>query len=147
MGKIFDVEYDDVKKFNKEFGKRINNIDDMFERIVERAMENTLREAEEETPVKTGELKSSWRKEVEKVKRDANKFSQKATNSAFNEEAVAVNMEGYYASFVEEGHKPVPWRKNTHGIHMLAEAEVDTERKLPKIVDEEIRKLLGGLFS
>lgn len=147
MGEVVKFEYNDVTKFHKELGKRINDVDDTFERIVKRAMENTLREAEKETPVKTGELKSSWRRDVEKPKRDGKHFSQTATNNAFNEEAAAVNMEGYYASFVEEGHKPVPWRKNTHGIHMLAEAEIDTECKLPKIVDEEIRKLLGGLFS
>lgn len=149
MGKIFDVEYKDVEVFHRDLKKIIdsNRVDDIFINSCEKAMDNTIYEAESRTPVKTGELISSWRKDIEKPKRDGKGFSQTAINKAFNEEAAAMNMEGHYASFVEEGHKKVPWRKNTYGVHMLAQAEQETDNVLEQIVDKEIKKLLGGLFD
>ena len=149
MGKIFDVEYQDVKDFRRNLNKIVERkkSDNIFINSCEKAMDNTLSEAEKRTPVKTGELKSRWRKDVEKPKRDGKSFSKTAINKAYNEEAAAMDMEGFYASFVEKGHKPVPWRKNTHGVHMLADAENDTKNKLEEIVDNEVKKLLRGLFD
>ena len=147
MGKIVEFEYKDVKKLSKGLDRKSKNIDGVFVDVCERAMENTLKEAEKRTPVKTGELKSSWRKDVEKPKRVGKNFSQTATNNAFNEEAAAIDMEGHYASFVEEGHKPVPWRQRTYGVHMLANAEVDTENKLQGIIEDEMKNFFGGLFD
>lgn len=142
-------EFDDVTKFSRGLNKKIQSkeIDNIFIESCKVAMDNTLSEAEDRTPIVTGELISSWRRDVERPKRNGKSFSQTATNKAFNEEAAAIGMEGHYASFVEEGHKPVPWRKNTRGIHMLARAENDTDNLLEEIVDDEINKVLGGLFK
>ena len=149
MGKFIQFEYDDVKKFAKDLNKRagVRNVDSTFRKICDVAMENTLDEAEKRTPVWTGELKSSWRKNVKSAKKQSGSFIATATNKAYNEEAKAVGMDPYYAEFVEEGHKKVPWRKRTHGVHMLAEAEEDTRRKMEKIITDEMKKLLGGLFD
>lgn len=149
MGKVINFEYADVTRFARGLNKKIQSkeIDDIFINSCKVAMENTLSEAEDRTPIVTGELISSWRKDVEKPERHGNSFSQTATNKAFNEEAAAMNMEGHYASFVEEGHKKVPWRKSTRGVHMLAQAEQDTNNLLEEIVDNEINKVLGGLFK
>ena len=142
-------EYADVTRFARGLNKKVQSkeIDDIFIESCKVAMDNTLTEAEDRTPVKTGELYSSWRRDVERPKRNGKSFSQTATNNAFNEEAAAMRMEGHYASFVEEGHKKVPWRKRTDGIHMLAQAEHDTWNLLEEIVDDEINKVLGGLFK
>lgn len=149
MSKVLEFEYKDVSGFHKKLAGIVKSkrVDDVFINSCKVAMENTLREAEKRTPVKTGELKTSWRKDVEKPERNGDSFSQTATNKAFNEEAAAIGMEGHYASFVEEGHKPVPWRQRTYGVHMLADAEVDTEHKLQGIVENEIKKVFGGLFD
>ena len=142
-------EYKDVSDFSRKLNKIINSkkVDDIFINSCKVAMENTLSEAEAKTPIVTGELITSWRKDVERPKREGDSFSQTATNKAYNEEAVAVGMEGHYASFVEEGHKKVPWRKRTQGIHMLAQAENDTDNMMEEIVDDEINKVLGGIFK
>ena len=149
MGKVFDVEYRDVKDFRRKLKTIVERkkTDKIFINSCEKAMENTLREAQEETPVLTGELKSRWRKDVEKPEKTKRGFSQSATNKAYNPEAADAGKDPYYASFVEKGHKPVPWRKYTHGVYMLAHAENDTKDKLEGIVDAEIKKLLGGLFD
>ena len=149
MSKVIEFEYKDVSNFSKKLNNIIksNKVDDIFIESCEVAMENTLSEAEDKTPIVTGQLYTSWRKDVERPYRNGNSFSQTATNKAFNEEAADLGMEGHYASFVEEGHKPVKWRKNTHVIHMLAQAEHDTDNLLEKIVDDEINKVLGGLFK
>lgn len=149
MSNAIKFECKDVTDFSRKLNNVIKSkkIDDIFIESCKVAMDNTLSEAEDRTPVVTGELYSSWRRDVERPKRNGKSFSQTATNKAFNEEAAAVGMEGHYASFVEEGHKPVPWRKNTRGIHMLAKAENDTWNLLEEIVDDEVNKVLGGIFK
>lgn len=149
MSGVVKFEYKDVSDLSRSLNKVIKSkkVDDIFIESCKVAMDNTLSEAEAKTPVVTGELYTSWRRDVEKPKRIGDSFSQTATNKAFNEEAAAIGMEGHYASFVEKGHKPVPWRKRTHGIHMLAQAENDTWNMLEEIVDDEINKVLGGLFK
>ena len=150
MGNILTLKYDEVVKFSKALDKRIKNVDKAFENVVERGMENTLKEAEKDTPVRTGELKSSWRKDVEVTRQKGRLYIKEAENRAYNEEAAEYfgnDDMGYYAKYVEKGHAPVPWRKSTHGVHMLANAEIDTERELQGIVDDEIKKLFGGLFD
>lgn len=149
MVKLIQFEYKDVKDFSKTLNKRVGsqNVDQAFKNICDVVLENTLSEAEKRTPVWTGELKKSWRKNVKRTKKDGKTFSKIAINKAYNEEADAMGMDPYYAEFVEEGHKKVPWRKRTHGVHMLAEAEEDTRRKMEKMVENEMKKLLGGLFE
>ena len=149
MSKVLTFEYNDVTRFAKELDKKIKSkgIDEIFINSCKVAMENTISEAEAKTPVYTGELYTSWRKDIERPERQGNSFSQTATNKAFNEEADAMGMEGHYASFIEEGHKKVPWRKRTDGIFMLAQAEHDTWNLLEEIVDDEVNKVLGGLFN
>ena len=142
-------EFADVTRFSRGLNKKIQSkeIDDIFIESCKVAMDNTLSEAEAKTPIVTGELYTSWRRDVERPKREGGGFSQTATNKAFNEEAAAEGMEGHYASFVEKGHKPVKWRKRTQGIHMLAQAENDTWNMLEEIIDDEVNKVLGGLFK
>lgn len=149
MGKVLRFEYKELKDFKKEFSKRVGkrNVDGMFKTIANKALENTLSEAEKLTPVLTGELKTSWRKNVKSARKSKGDIVATAVNKAYNEEAKAAHMDPYYAEYVEEGHKKVPWRKRTHGVHMLAKAEIDTERKLQGIVNDEIKKLFGGLFD
>ena len=149
MGNVIKLEHKDVSDFSRKLNKVIKSkqVDEIFINSCKVAMDNTLSEAELRTPVVTGELYSSWRKDVERPERRGKSFSQTATNKAYNERAVAAGMEGHYASFVEEGHKPVPWRKHTFGVHMLANAENDTDNLLEEIVDDEINKVLGGIFK
>ena len=149
MGKVLKIEYKELKDFKKEFRKRtsVRNVTNTFKTIANKALENTLSNAEDLTPVKTGELKSSWRKNVRSARKSKGDIVATAVNKAYNEEAKAAHMDPYYAEYVEEGHKKVPWRKRTHGVHMLAKAEVDTERKIQGIVNDEIKKLFGGLFD
>ena len=149
MGNAIKFEYKDVSDFSTKLNKVIKSkkVDDIFIESCKVAMDNTLSEAEAKTPVVTGELYSSWRRDIERPKREGDSFSQTATNKAFNEEAAAEGMEGHYASFVEKGHKPVKWRKRTQGIHMLAQAENDTWNMLEEIIDDEVNKVLGVLFK
>lgn len=152
MGKVIKFEYQDVKNFSKEFRKQTGkrNVDAMFRKICDVAMENTISVAEERSLVKTGELKSSWREDVKKTKKSGNLYSKMAINKAYNPRAKKAGMTPYYASFIEEGHEKVPWRKDTHAVPMLtgqSGAEENTRRKLQEIVDKEINKLFGGLFS
>ena len=149
MGKVLKIEYKELKDFKKEFRKRtsVRNVTNTFKTIANKALENTLSNAEDLTPVKTGELKSSWRKNVRSARKSKGDIVATAVNKAYNEEAKAAHKDPYYAEYVEEGHKQVPWRKRTHGVHMLAKAEVDTERKIQGIVNDEIKKLFGGLFD
>lgn len=149
MAKFIEFECKELKDFSKDLNKRVGvrNVNNMFKNTCDVALENTISEAEKRTPVLTGELKSSWRKNVKVARRRGESFSATAVNKAYNEEAKAAHMDPYYAEYVEEGHKKVPWRKRTHGVHMLAEAEEDTRRKLQGIVENEMKKLLGGLFE
>lgn len=148
MTKVCELRYKDVENFSKGLNRKTKkSTDALFKNICSTAMSNTLEEAEKLTPVWSGELKKSWRDDVEAPHKRGKTWVTTAVNEAFNERAAEVGMEGHYASYIEEGHKKVPWRKNTHGIHMLAKAEVDTERKLQQIADDEVRKFFGGLFS
>ena len=147
MGKLLEIKYDDVERFSCALKGRSKKIDDVFINICDVAMENTLTEAEKRTPVRTGRLKKAWRNNVEGVGESGDKFSEKATNDAFNWQAALLFMDPHYAEFVEKGHKKVPWRKSTRGVHMLANAEEDTQNKMEKFVDDEIKKFFGGLFD
>lgn len=149
MGNFVEVKYNDIKNLSNNLNSVIksNVVDDIFKRVSLEAMFNTIEEAEKRTPVWSGELKKSWRDNVDAPDKQGNKWVTKAVNEAYNERAAAVGKDPYYAEFVEKGHKKVPWRKNTYGVHMLAEAEEDTLRKLPDIIENEMKKLLGGLFD
>lgn len=151
MGKVANVEYKDLEIFHKALDKKINSnaIENMCTKILDEGMDYLLAVAETNTPVQTGELKKSWYDNVEAVTRDGKKYSKTATNLAYNEEAAEYFNDaemGYYARFVEEGHKKVPWRKSTRGVHMLRQAEEHTRVELQDIVDKEVRKFLGDLF-
>lgn len=150
MGNAVKFEYDDVKKFSKEFNKRNNSkrIDDLFVRIADTAMENTISVAEKRSLERSGELKKAWRRDIEKTEKINGSYSKTATNKARNPRAK--QMTQYYAKFIELGHKKVPWRNDTRAVPMLsgqAGAEEDTLDKLPKIVDDEIKNFFGGLFK
>lgn len=150
MASIIKIECKDVKDFSKKLDKKLNYSSDVknaFINMCNDAMENTLSEAEAKTPIVTGELISSWRKNVSRVTQEGESYTKTAINKAFNEDADAIGMEGHYASFVEEGHKKVPWRKSTYGVHMLANAENDTENLLEEIVEDELKKLFRGLLD
>lgn len=151
MGKVLELRYKDVENFAKGLNRKTKRgTDRLFINVVDTAMENTIKIAEERSLKWSGELKESWRKNIEPTQKVGKKYSKKATNEAFNERAEEAGMEGHYASFIEEGHKKVPWRKNTFAVPMLSGvngAEVDTERKLQQIADNEVKKFFGGLFS
>lgn len=165
MGNFIQFEYKDVKDFSKEFGKRIGkrNVDDMFKDIANNALENTLTAVERPkelggTPVQDGDLKRAWRKDVKSARKTKGEFVASAENKVKNKLAARFGMEQEYASWVEEGNKkPAPyyedengkvhWISRPEGVHMLVNAEDDTLNKLPKIVDDEIKKFFGGLFD
>ena len=164
MGKLLKFEYQDVKDFKKEFRKRTGkrNVDNMFKEIANKALENTLKEAEENTPKRgDGTLKAHWRKNVKSARKIKGEFVASATNKAYNKLAAEImgkpERNGYYASWVEVGNvNPAPyyedengvhWISRPEGVHMLAKAENNTEGKLQSIVDDEIKKFFGGLFD
>lgn len=152
MAKVIKLEHKDVTKFSKEFNKRVKpkSIDNLFISIADTAMENTIVEAEKRSLVYSGELKKAWRRDIEKTEKVNNAYSKTATNKAHNPRAEQAGYTPYYAKFIELGHKKVGWRKDTHAVPMLsgqAGAEEDTLSKLPKIVDDEIKKFFGGLFE
>lgn len=149
MGKSVKFEYDDVKNFSKEFRKKTSkrSVDAMCRNICDIAMENTISEAENKTIVYSGELKDAWRRNIGKTKKTNGVYSKTAINKAYNQNAKNAGYTPYYALFIELGHKKVGWRKDTHGIHMLRDAEENTLNKLQEIVDGEINELLGGIFK
>lgn len=155
MAKILKFEYKEVKEFRKEFRKRTGqrNVDKSLKNICNDALENTTSIAKELVTKRTkrysGELEDGWgdKAVIQKARKTKGEFVASATNKAFNPRAKVAGKDPYYASFVEEGHAPVPWRASTHAIHALSDAELDTERKLQKIVDNEVKKFFGGLFS
>lgn len=152
MVKVIKLEHNDVTKFSKEFDKRAKsgNVDKLFVRIADTAMENTIVEAEKRSLVYSGELKKAWRRNIEDTEKVNGSYSKTATNKAHNPRAEQAGYTPYYAKFIELGHKKVGWRKDTHAVPMLsgqAGAEENTLSKLPKIVDDEIKKFFGGLLD
>ena len=77
MASAIKFEYKDVSDFSRNLNKKISSkqIDNIFINSCKVAMENTLSEAEAKTPVVTGELYASWRKDVERPERNGNSFS------------------------------------------------------------------------
>ena len=160
MSKFIEFECNDVIKFHKDLNKRVNHVDEMFVQIAEKAMENTIKhiETNPKTPVQDGDYVRGWRNDIEPVKRNGRKYSKTTTNNASNEVAKRFNMDEFYAEYIEEGNRnPAPyyedsegkvhWHVRPEGLKLLATAELDTDRKLSRIVDDEIKKLLGGLFD
>lgn len=154
MTKICELQYKDVKDFAKGLNRKTKRgTDRLFINIVDTAMENTTTNAKQFVAQRTdrysGELEDGWGKKavVEPTERKGKSYVKSVTNAAFNPRAEEAGKDGYYAEFVEEGHKKVPWRAGTHAIHALSDAEEDTEHKLQQIVDDEVKKFFGGLFS
>ena len=150
MAKAIKLEHKDVTKFAKEFDKRAKsgNVDKLFVKIADIAMENTISVAEERSLYRSGELKKAWRRNIEDTEKVNGSYSKTATNKARNPRAT--QMSQYYAKYIELGHKKVPWRNDTRAVPMLsgqAGAEENTLSKLPKIVDDEIKKFFGGLLD
>ena len=154
MGKVLELRYKDVENFAKGLNRKTKRgTDRLFINVVDTAMENTTTNAKELVTRRTerysGELEDGWgdKAVVERTKRKGKTYVKSVTNAAYNPRAEKEGQNPYYASFVEEGHKEVPWRNKTHAIHALSDAEEDTVRKLQQIADDEVKKFFGGLFS
>ena len=162
MGNIFDVEYKDVKDFAKEFRKRggKRKVDNMFRTIANKSLENTIEHIVKnpKTPVQDGNYIRGWKEDVKLAKKSKGEFVASATNKAKNNVAKRFNMDQFYAEYIENGNEnPAPyyedesgkvhWHTRPERLKLLATAEIDTEQKLQSIVDDEVKKLLGGLFD
>ena len=160
MGKVVKFEYGEVKEFRKNLRTQASarNVDTMFRKICDVAMENTISavETHPKHPEQDGDLKRGWRNDIKKARKSKNVYSKTATNKASNKLAKEFGLTEFYALYVEEGNKnPAPyyedergvhWITRPEGVHMLRDAENDTLNKLQGIVDEEVKKLFGGLF-
>ena len=93
-------------------------------------------DVESRTPVKTGRLRESWSKDNPfVVVKTGSTYEIEHENQAFN----PTGEGAYYASFVENGHYSV--RGNwVEEQHFMYDAEAETERNAPKLVDKEVLK-------
>ena len=162
MGKILKLEYKDVKDFKKEFRKRTGarNVDNMFKTIANKALENTIEHIMKNpnTPIQDGNYIRGWKEDVKLARKSKGEFVASATNKAKNRVAKRFGMDEFYAEYIEYGNiNPAPyyedengkvhWHTRPKGLELLANAEIDTERKIQGIVNDEINKLFGGLFD
>ena len=126
--------FNDLKVFRNNLGKLTNTeYDRLAEECCNEIAARLLRMTKQNTPVDTGHLKRSWKKEA--ARKNGNVWCSVVYNTAD------------YAMYVEYGHRTTNHKGWVTGRFMLTNAEKEIERIVPQLLEKRLLQKLGELFD
>lgn len=154
MGKMGKVDMKGLKEFQQQLEK-LQDPDAFVEACVKELAARLLRLVIKRTPV--GEYPKSSGKKGGTLRRGWTGSKGQASAKGYAE-AMTVNRSGdtyvveivnpvEYASYVEYGHRTADHKGWVKGQFMMTISEQELEKIAPKVLEQKIRKYLGGALK
>lgn len=153
MGRMGNFNISGLKKFRDELNK-LQNLDDFVESCAKELAARLLRMVVERTPVgqypkstgkKGGTLRRGWTGEKRSLEKG---YTDSLTINHFGDTYVIEIMNPVeYASYVEYGHRTANHKGWVKGSFMMTISEQELEKIAPKVLENKIKKFLGGCFK
>lgn len=154
MGKMGKVDMKGLKEFQQQLEK-LQDPDAFVEACVKELAARLLRLVIKRTPV--GEYPKSSGKKGGTLRRGWTASKGQASAKGYAE-AMTVNHSGdtyvveivnpvEYASYVEYGHRTADHKGWVKGQFMMTISEQELEKIAPKVLEQKIRKYLGGALK
>lgn len=153
MGRMGNFNISGLEKFRDELNK-LQNPDDFVESCTKELAARLLRMVVKRTPTgeypkstgkKGGTLKRGWTGEK---RSSAKGYADSLTVHHFGDTYVIEIVNPVeYASYVEYGHRTANHKKWVKGKFMMTISEQELEKIAPKVLENKIKKYLGGCFK
>lgn len=154
MAKMGSVNMKGLKDFQKQLEK-LQDRDAFVEACVRELAARLLRMVVKRTPVgvyskksgkKGGTLRRGWT--GSKSQASAKEYADAMTiNHSGNSYTVVIVNPVEYASYVEYGHRTADHKGWVNGQFMMTISEQELEKIAPKVLEQKIRKYLGGTLK
>lgn len=131
MGRAGNFDYRELQKLRDELNKLNQNIEAFLDESAKELAARLLRMVKQKTPVDTGTLRRSWT--IGEIHKNGNDY------------VVDVKNPKEYATYVEYGHRTAGHTGWVSGRFMLTISEQELERIAPQVLENKIRKFLGGI--
>lgn len=153
MGRMGDFNIDGLKKFRDELNK-LQDPDKFVEACAKELAARLLRMVVKRTPVgeypkssgkKGGTLRRGWTGEK---RSSAQNYADSLTVHHFGDTYVIEIVNPVeYASYVEYGHRTANHKGWVKGKFMMTISEQELEKIAPKVLENKIKKYLGGCLK
>lgn len=153
MGRMGNFNISGLEKFRDELNK-LQNPDDFVESCTKELAARLLRMVVKRTPTgeypkstgkKGGTLRRGWTGEK---RSSAKGYADSLTVHHFGDTYVIEIVNPVeYASYVEYGHRTANHKKWVKGKFMMTISEQELEKIAPKVLENKIKKYLGGCFK
>lgn len=153
MGKMGNFNIDGLKKFRDELNK-LQDPDKFVEACAKELAARLLRMVVKRTPVgeypkssgkKGGTLRRGWTGEK---RSSAQNYADSLTVHHFGDTYVIEIVNPVeYASYVEYGHRTANHKGWVKGKFMMTISEQELEKIAPKVLENKIKKYLGGCLK
>lgn len=154
MGKMGKVDMKGLKEFQQQLEK-LQDPDAFVEACVKELAARLLRLVIKRTPVgeypkssgkKGGTLRRGWT--GSKGQASAKGYAEAMTVNHFGDTYVVEIVNPVeYASYVEYGHRTADHKGWVKGQFMMTISEQELEKIAPKVLEQKIRKYLGGVLK
>ncbi len=154
MGRMGSFDANDLKKFQKELEKLDKNMDAFMQACAKELAARLLRMVVKRTPVgeypkgsgkEGGTLRRGWTGEK---RSSAKGYADSLTVHHFGDTYVIEIVNPVeYASYVEYGHRTANHKGWVKGKFMMTISEQELEKIAPKVLENKIKKYLGGCFK
>ena len=154
MGRMGKFDCKDLKDFQQQLAK-LQNPDDFVESCAKELAARLLRMVVKRTPVgeypkssgkKGGTLRRGWT--GSKSQASASGYADSLTVHHFGDTYVIEIINSVeYASYVEYGHRTANHKGWVKGRFMMTISEQELEKIAPKVLENKIRKYLGGCLK
>lgn len=154
MGKMGKVDMKGLKEFQQQLEK-LQDPDAFVEACVKELAARLLRLVIKRTPVgeypkssgkKGGTLRRGWT--GSKGQASAKGYAEAMTVNHFGDTYVVEIVNPVeYASYVEYGHRTADHKGWVKGQFMMTISEQELEKITPKVLEQKIRKYLGGVLK
>ena len=151
MGRMGKFDCKDLKDFQQQLAK-LQNPDDFVESCAKELAARLLRMVVKRTPVgeypkssgkKGGTLRRGWTGSKSQV--SASGYADSLTVHHFGDTYVIEIINSVeYASYVEYGHRTANHKGWVKGRFMMTISEQELEKIAPKVLENKIKKYLGG---
>ena len=153
MGRMGKFDCKDLKDFQQQLAK-LQNPDDFVESCAKELAARLLRMVVKRTPVgeypkssgkKGGTLRRGWTGEK---RSSAQNYADSLTVHHFGDTYVIEIVNPVeYASYVEYGHRTANHKGWVKGRFMMTISEQELEKIAPKVLENKIKKYLGGCLK
>lgn len=123
----------ELKKFQEKMNKlQEQDIDLFIESCAQELAVRLLRKASKRTPVQKGVLRRGW--VIGEIRKNGDSYQIEVKNPI------------EYASYVEYGHRTANHQGWVPGQFMMTISEQEIQQSAPGILENKIKKFLGGVF-